>query len=257
MLSSLSSWFQTVLDFVFPASCAYCQKFVGDDRVLIFCQSCWNTITPISDSACPRCGKPYSSQVVLHHSPEFLCGECRISPPFFDQALAATYYEGVMKEAILQFKFHYKTKLGKPLAQWLISRIPGNIDIQKYQVILPVPLHKTRQKQRGYNQSAILAKHLAQYYHLTLSLRNLIRIRPTDAQSQIKDRKERQENVRNAFRLRFPGAIRDQNLILVDDVLTTGATVNECAKTLKQAGAASILVLTLSRVGFQYKPDPM
>jgi ComF family protein len=162
-----------------------------------------------------------------------------------------------MKEAILQFKFHYKTKLGKPLVQWLISRIPGNIDIQKYQVILPVPLHKTRQKQRGYNQSAILARHLARHYQLHLILRNLIRIRPTDAQSQIKGRKERQENVKNAFRLRFPGAIRDRNLILVDDVLTTGATVNECAKTLKQAGATSILVLTLSRVGFQYKPDPM
>lgn len=253
MRSIISSWFQTILDFVFPAECVYCHKFAGDDRILIFCQACWSMIAPIPASVCPRCGNPYPSPTVLQHSPEFLCGDCRTSPPFFDRAYAAAYYEGVLQEAIYQFKFHQKTGLGKPLAQLLISQLPEDIDIYGYQAILPVPLYKTRQKQRGYNQSAILAKHLAQHYQLNLILHNLIRIRPTSAQSQLKGRKERQENVKNAFRLRFPDAIRDQDLILIDDVLTTGTTANECCKTLKQAGARSILTLTLSRVDFQYQ----
>lgn len=256
MNSIISSWFQTVLDFVFPAECAYCHQFVGDDRVLIFCRDCWITITPITSAICPRCGKPFASQTVLQYSPEFLCGACRTSPPFFDRAYSAAYYEGVLKEAIYQFKFYRKPKLGKPLARLLISRLPGNIDIRKYQAILPVPLHKSRQKERGYNQSTILARHLAQHYQLNLILDNLIRVRPTSAQSQIKGRKERQENVQNAFRISFPDTIRDRDLILIDDVLTTGATVNECSRTLKQAGAASILVLTISRASFKYRPGP-
>ncbi len=255
MISSLSSWFQTMLDFVFPAACVYCHKFVGDDRILIFCQSCWSTMPLISESVCPRCGTPYSSHSVLQYAPEFLCGDCRTAPPFFDRACAAASYEGVIKEAIHQFKFHQKTGLGKPLAQALISRIPTSLDISQYQAILPVPLHKTRQRQRGYNQSAILARHLARHYGLRVLGHKLLRTRPTNAQAQMKGRKERQENVKNAFSVRSPEVIRDQNLILIDDVLTTGATMNECAKVLKQAGAASILVLTLSRVCFQYNPN--
>ncbi len=255
MNSMLFSWFWTLLDFVFPAECAYCHQFAGDDRILIFCRSCWSAMTLIPSSICPRCGKPYPSQTVLQHSPAFLCGDCRVSPPFFNRTYTAAYYEGVLREAIQQFKFHQKTKLGKPLAQLLIARLPENIDIHEYQAILPVPLHKTRQKERGYNQSAILARHLAQHYQLNLILHNLIRIRATNAQSQMKGRKDRQENVKNAFCLRSTDMLRDQNLILIDDVFTTGATVNECSKTLKQAGVRSILVLTVSRAGFQYRPD--
>ena len=250
MLKAISSWFQIALDFVFPAECAYCHNFVGDDRVLIFCKPCWETISLITPPRCPRCGKPYTSNTVLHHAPNFTCGECRKSSPFFDRAFAAAYYEGVLKEAIHQFKFQRKTGLGKHLAQWFISQLTDAVDISSYQIILPVPLHKSRQKQRGYNQSAILAKYLAQHYQRHLLLNNLLRIRHTDAQSLLQGRQKRQENVKNAFRVKFPASIHNQHLILVDDVFTTGATVNECAKVLKQAGARTVLVLTLSRADF-------
>ncbi|PIE33181.1 phosphoribosyltransferase [candidate division KSB3 bacterium] len=187
--------------------------------------------------------------VVMQHTPDFLCGDCRLSPPFFDRALSATAYTDVIKEAILQFKFHQKPALGKYLIQLLLSCLPDDIDWADYDAILPVPLHKIRQRQRGYNQSVILAKILAWRCNLKPMLANLIRIRATGVQWPLKERRQRKQNVKNAFRLCFPERVKGKNLILIDDIFTTGATVNECSRILKKAGAQSILVLTLSRAG--------
>lgn len=155
-----------------------------------------------------------------------------------------------MKEAILQFKFQNKVGLGKPLARELIAQVPNGLNLSAYDLILPVPLHKTHQKQRGYNQAEILAKYLARHYHIPLILNNLIRIREIKAQSQIKGHQARKDNVKNAFRVKNSQIIDGQRVILVDDVFTTGATVNECSKMLKQAGAHVVCALTLSRVHF-------
>jgi ComF family protein len=138
----------------------------------------------------------------------------------------------------------------------MITRLPKEVDIIKYHAILPVPLHKIRQRQRGFNQSTVLAKSLSQHFQLPLLVKNLIRIRPTDSQAGLKGRKERQKNVKNAFRVVNPDSLKDKHVILVDDVFTTGATVNECSKTLKKAGVKSVLVLTLSRAGFHPHPQP-
>ena len=242
---SLSGWLQAALDFVFPAECVSCHGFLGDHRVALFCRLCWNTITPITATGCPKCGRPYPSETILRQAPHFICGACRKAPPFFDRAAAAAYYEGVLQQAILQFK--QKTGLGKPLAQLMLTYLPQDLDVRQYHAILPVPLHKTRQRYRGYNQSALLAQYLARHFQIPLVVNNLIRIRATVPQWKIKGPKERRENVKNAFRVMNPTSLQDKQVILVDDVLTTGATVNECAKTLKEAGVKSVLVLTLSR----------
>jgi ComF family protein len=190
-----------------------------------------------------------ASEAALQYSPNFLCGDCRIVLPDFDCAFSVARYDGVLREAIHQFKFYQKIGLGKYFVQLLISYMPDNIEWASYQTILPVPLYKKRQRERGYNQAAILARNLAQRYRLNFIQNNLIRIRHTEAQWSIKERGQRQANVKNAFRLRFPSQVQDQHLILIDDVFTTGATVNECAKTLKKAGAKSVLVLTVARAG--------
>jgi ComF family protein len=173
-----------------------------------------------------------------------------LSPPFFDRAFSATPYQDVIKEAIHQFKFHQKPALGKYLTSLLISCLPDDIDWTQEYIILPVPLHKTRQRQRGYNQSSIIVKHLARrHHHLEPMFNNLIRVRATEAQWPIKERQQRKQNVKDAFRVRFPERIQGQQLIVIDDIFTTGATVNECSRILKKAGARSVLVLTLSRAG--------
>ena len=115
---------------------------------------------------------------------------------------------------------------------------------------------KTHHKQRGYNQAAVLAQQLARHYDLPLVGHNLLRIRQVKPQSQIKGRKARKDNVKNAFCVKHPRVIDTQRVILIDDVFTTGATVNECAKMLKRAGASSVLALTISRASLTDHASP-
>lgn len=243
----LAGWGQTALDFLFPAECVTCHEFLGDQRHALFCHACWQTIAAIPPPLCPRCGTPFTSPTVLRHAPNFLCGECRQSPPAFDRLIATAYYEGVLKEAIHLFKFQRKPRLSRELAQLMLTQMPADLDLTRCQSILPVPLHRRRQQQRGYNQAGLLAQHLAQHYRLTYRPDVLTRDRDTPSQALLKGRRARRANVKNAFRVAAPAHIQAQHLILVDDVMTTGATVNECAKTLKRAGAASVIVLALSR----------
>ncbi len=161
-----------------------------------------------------------------------------------------------MKEAIHQFKFARKFGLGKPLAELLLRQLDGKIDYAAYHAILPVPLHHSRSKQRGYNQAEILAQNVAAAQRLVLMTQNLVRVRRTAAQWQFSSKRDRLENVKNAFHVRFPERIRGQHLLLIDDIFTTGSTANECAKTLKRAGAASVVVLAVSRAGLgQHSPS--
>lgn len=214
---------------------------------MMICASCWNAISLIWPPCCPRCGIPYSVESAFRSTPGFLCKDCRTATPHFDQAISVGYYSGVLEEAIKQFKFHHRTALGRPLAQLMLTHLPSSLDFSGYHAIIPVPLHPTRQRERGYNQAAILAKELSQHLHVPLLRNHLRRVRLTEHQTAQTGRKARQANVKNAFQVRSPEALQDKDLILVDDIMTTGATANECAKTLKHAGARSVLVLALSR----------
>lgn len=245
--ATLSAYVHTALDFMVPAECQACCQFLGDQRVAIFCRACWDAIPVITEPYCLRCGLPFPPPSSAHPTGRTVCGGCRRSAPFFDRAWAAAYYDGVMQEAILHFKFKHKDQLGRPLAQIMLDQFPANLDLSPYDLVLPVPLHISRQRQRGYNQAAILAKHLAKCLHLPLMRNNLRRIRPTSPQTSLTSRKARLANVKDAFWVARPTRLRGRNVILVDDVMTTGVTVNECARTLKKAGVRSVLVLALSR----------
>lgn len=257
LASTLSAWGQAALDFVFPAECSYCHEFLGDRRAAIFCEVCWDSIPLLPQPGCAQCGKPFLAPASIRPLSRFRCGACRKHVPSFDRAITPAHYEGVMKDAIHQFKFAQKTSLAKPLAQLMIRHLPADIHPEQFQAVLPVPLYKTRQRQRGYNQSALLAAQLARQYHIPLMRTNLIRIRSTHAQALLKGRKARQENVKNAFSVRIPEQVRGKRVIVVDDVMTTGATLNECAKVLKRAGASYVCVMTLSRAGLRqfHSPD--
>lgn len=254
--SALRAWGQAALDFIFPAECAACKGFSGDDRVSIFCKTCWDGIQRLDAPGCRQCGRPFLAFAAAPGFPEFLCGECQASPPFFDRAISAAFYGGVMKAAIHQFKFSQKTGLGNMLASVILQAIDGKFDPAVYRIILPVPLHRSRYKQRGYNQAELLARHVADAHHLTLMTENLVRVRQTTAQWKIATRRDRRKNVKDAFQVRVPEQIRGQHLIVLDDIFTTGATVNECAKVLKEAGAASVFVVTLSRAGYGTRVQP-
>jgi ComF family protein len=204
------------------------------------CPSCENDIQWLVPPFCPRCGRPFPKGSTSH-----LCSDCLQEKTSFAWGRAAAIYQGVLAGAIQQFKYHGDVNLAGPL-----SRLWSKINIQDFPVeaIIPVPLHPTRLRERGFNQALLLGKALAKIHKITVLTRALRRTRNTIPQVQL-DHSERERNVRGAFTVRNQQEIIDKCLLLVDDVFTTGATVNECARILKKSGAKQVFVLTLARVG--------
>ena len=232
-----------LLDLFLPSSCAYCSSSIENSAVPFFCSVCWNDFSVLPGPFCPSCGKPFDSLEALSHSPAHECHACRLKPPRFDQALSVGYFEGSLREAIHQFKYRPCHALGKPLSTWMCGnlRVMAPIDI-----IMPVPLHSSRLRQRGFNQSLLLAYPLSLTGDMVLCYDNLWRTRPTRPQVELSG-DDRIKNVAGAFALQQPQDVTGLSVLLVDDVFTTGATLNECAGVLKNAGAASVIVLTLAR----------
>ena len=231
------------LDLVLPSSCAYCSSLIGDSSVPFFCSACWSDFSVLPGPFCPSCGRPFGSPEALVHSPTHECHACRMQPPRFDQALSVGYFEGSLREAIHQFKYRPSRALGKPLGAWMCGnlRILTAIDI-----IMPVPLHSSRLRHRGFNQALLLADPLSVTSNISLCYDNLWRVRQTRPQVELSG-EDRIKNVAGAFALRRPLEITGKTVLLVDDVFTTGATLNECADVLKNAGAVSVTALTLAR----------
>ncbi len=192
---------------------------------------------------CPRCGLPFRSPVALAHSPGHHCAACRERLPYFDVARAATAYDGVAATALQLFKYQRKRALARPLAALLDPLLPAWGDVDG---VAPVPLHAERLREREFNQALALAQAVCRTRRWPLWWDLLERTRATPAQVGL-DAVERRRNVAKAFAVRRPERVDGKRVLLLDDVLTTGSTVNECARTLKRAGAASVAVLTIAR----------
>ncbi len=235
--------FHHILDFFLPTACSFCKSPVADSGIPYFCSSCWKDFSSINGPVCPKCGRPFDSPEALSHSPEHFCLTCRQETPIFDQALSVGYFEGPLREAVHQFKYRPCRALGKPLAAWMAKNIRPVSDID---CIIPVPLHVTRLRHRGFNQALILAHELSRIFSIPLSYDNLARVRPTRPQVELSG-DERIKNVSGAFALKYPDQLKDRDTLLIDDVFTTGATMNECAKVIKDAGASRVTALTVAR----------
>lgn len=239
-----SRFLRRVLHVMFPTACAECQEPLWDDPVPFFCRPCWGMLKPIPGPVCPRCGRPFASSIALQHSPTHQCGACRTRPLALTQAWSLFPYQPPLKEAITLFKYRGKLTLGKPLARAMIEALPA---LPALDVIIPVPLHPQRLREREYNQSLLLANRLSRQTGIPLLLACLLRIRPTVPQTSL-SKKERLTNLRGAFSVPRPAHIQGKRILLVDDVFTTGTTLNECAKTLRRAGSSHVYGLTLARM---------
>ncbi len=233
-----------VLHTLLPMNCMSCGEGLFDHPVPYICQSCWETISIVPGPKCPCCNLPFSSPSTLTHSPGHLCGQCRLRPPAYTQACTPYAYHGVLKDAISQFKYHGKVRLAKPLAQIMASAwdLPQDID-----GIIAVPLHPTRLREREYNQSLLLAERLSHHLGVPVLWNVLIRTQHTVPQTTLK-RSARLKNLRKSFAVIAPNEISGKKVLLVDDVFTTGTTINECAKTLRRAGTEIVYVQTLARM---------
>ncbi len=195
---------------------------------------------------CLVCGAPLGAA-----DEDERCGHCHAAPPAFDSARAITRYrsgaDGSSTVATLlrRHKYGLDQSLGRALAEYL-DAAPA-LDAEAYDVVIPVPLHRSRLRWRGFNQAALLGAALARRLNCSLDVASLARVRSTPPQTA-RDRAQRTRNVRDAFAVRRPSRVAGRRVLLVDDVMTTGATADECARVLRAAGARRIDVLTLARV---------
>ncbi len=240
---------RAALDLLYPARCAACDVVLErpDD---IFCPSCALTLSPLVD-ACPRCARP-SAAADGRPAP---CLGCLERPPRFSAAVAGFEFGGAIAEAIRRLKWGHMPELAPALGQLLLEalrRAPS--DFSTIDLIAPVPLHPRRLRKREFNQAAVLAAAMheaarardAPLGRIALDARALERTRDTPPQTGL-DALQRRRNVLDAFAARNPARVREKRVLLVDDVLTTGATADACAAALARAGAAAVLVLTLGR----------
>ncbi|MEW6325889.1 MAG: ComF family protein, partial [Nitrospirota bacterium] len=233
LVDRIGRWF-------WPAECSLCPRPSGVNPY--FCADCWAHMVRLAEPWCSRCGLPFPSAVARAQSPGHQCANCRARSPDFDLARAAVAYEGVAAAALRLFKYQRRRALARPLAE-LIDPLPG--ELGRVDAVLPVPLHVERLREREFNQALALAQALSRRTGWPVWWDLLERTRATPAQVGL-DAVERRRNVKGAFAARDPARLEGKRVVLVDDVLTTGSTLNECARTLKRAGAVSVAVLTIA-----------
>jgi ComF family protein len=229
-----------ILDFLLPPLCLNCYEPVGEHQTL--CPSCWKAIHFTAPPCCARCGLPFDVPVEAGT----LCGECLTSPPTYTSARSAMIYDEASKRLVLSFKYGDRLHVVPALAGWM--QRAGESFLADADMIIPVPLHRWRLFLRRYNQAALLAQALSRNTGKPVEIDCLQRRRATKSQGKM-NREKRKQNVKNAFCFTHRGIdkIKGKNIILIDDVLTTGATVNECSRVLLEAGAERVDVLTLMR----------
>lgn len=230
-----------LFDTVLPPLCLKCRAVVDTPGSL--CAECWPRVTFLGPPLCARCGFPFEFEAAA----DGLCGDCLRREPVFDRSRAALRYDDESRPLLLGFKHGDKTHLANGLAAWM--QRAGRDLVHEAEVIVPVPLHWRRLLSRRYNQSALIARRLAKRTGLPHAPRVLIRRRNTASQGHL-TMAQRRQNVRGAFAVpdKARPEIEGKRVLLVDDVLTTGATAEACARALKRAGAAGVDVLVLARV---------
>ena len=211
-----------------------------------FCPTCLRSIRTIHSPLCACCGLPFHTPT----GPDHLCYKCQTQPPTFHQARAWAFYQTSdstpqpLSNAIQHFKYNRRLHAGKMLAK--LGAVQNPFMEQTYDLIIPVPLHIKRLRWRGFNQSLLLAQAIGHDKQIPVDPFLLKRVRPTVPQIELNE-KERKNNVRGAFAVSAPEHLQGASVLLIDDVYTSGATVNECARVLRRNGAIVVDVFTLAR----------
>ena len=232
--------FRGLVSLVFPASCAVCSAAVEPGENL--CAVCKEKTSRISPPFCAKCSQPFAGEI----TGSFICANCEGRVLHFDAAVSVYRSRGVVRNVIHDFKYGRQLHLRRLVGRWLSETLTdARLASRRFDLIVPVPLHPARQRERGFNQAELLALELRRECGLPIG-KVLQRTRYTTTQTQF-DRSERMENLRGAFRLRRGCNVRDLRMLLVDDVLTTGSTLSECASVLKKAGALSVHAATAAR----------
>ncbi len=240
---SLRELLNDVGDIIFPPQCVACTEIIKQSSEGLFCPSCLSKISFITGSLCPICGLPFLDSPADNH----ICGDCLQNQPYYAKARAVANFESIIMDAIHKFKYGRNISAGSALGSFMAGFSFPDFDFSEYSLLIPVPLHIKRLRERGFNQSLLLAKEMEKKYKLPVNFSLLKRCNFTLTQTGL-NKAEREKNIKGAFVVKDKKKIAGKNIILIDDVYTTGATINECAKVLLKAGAQKVAAITLSRV---------
>jgi len=230
-----------LLDLVWPRTCEACGKPAGESSKYL-CWDCLAALPVIEPPFCSRCGDPVEG----HITRDYICSFCVDRTPAFDRAHSALRFKGPLKDVLHRFKYSNATHLDKDLATVLHACVRTHYSQERFDAITFVPLHPAKERARTYNQALLLANRLAGMMEVPLARGCLTRLRETGTQTHLNMR-ERAKNVSGAFEARCPEWIEGRSFLLVDDVMTTGATVNEISRVMKTAGASRVCVATVAR----------
>jgi ComF family protein len=236
-----------LLNFFYPPQCFACSRRLPVDASRCVCGECAAMVDPLPEPYCDVCGIPIAAEASDGGG---WCPECMVSPPHFIRARAITSYRSLDGEIqpipsmIRRHKYGPNQSLSRALAEYLDGRIP--FAAEDYDLVIPVPLHSRRLRWRGFNQAALLAVAVARRLDKRVDFATLTRVVGTAPQT-FQDRRQRRQNMRAAFAVKRPQAVANRRVLLVDDVMTTGATADECSRTLLRAGARRVDVFTLAR----------
>ncbi len=256
--SPLQPIFDALSAALYPASCALCKQSLLRFSSLPICESCWSSVTPQTGELCSHCGEdlglPHSSLAHLAAGEPRLCDVCQERPETFSQAVAYGRYENELRGLIHLLKYSGMKPIANRLGQRLAPAVTGlPIDPGTEVLVVPVPLYRAKRRQRGFNHAERIASALVRElqctdkaHRWTMARGGLQRQRATDSQSRLSPQ-GRRRNLRGAFAVRDAARVRDREVLLVDDIYTTGATAAACSRVLLRAGAKAVWVATVAR----------
>lgn len=233
-LRLVRSFGRTLIDFALPPRCAGCGEVIGEAGS--FCATCWSKLQWLGNGGCQRCGLPLAGTEID------MCGRCLADPPRIDRIRAAVAYDEMSRSIALRLKYGRKVALARTMARYMAP-----LGDERDAVLVPVPLHRWRLWGRGFNQSGLVARELAKAWGMPVSLDSIRRVRRTRPLKGL-NHSQRRKAVAGAFQAGVSNQVRDRNVILIDDVLTSGSTAEACAKVLRRAGARRVELICWARV---------
>jgi ComF family protein len=228
-----------LIELLFPAKCAICNSYASKSDI---CSECWSKFTFITKPCCSICSYPFA----FEEDKNAICGYCIINKPNYDRAISVLKYDAYSKNLIHKFKYEDQLQILNYFVRLMINI--GKEVIEQADVIVPVAMHKYKLLKRGYNQAALLAMKIAQKEKKKYLPKLLLKVKNITAQADLK-KEQRLKNVQNAFKLNseYAEAIKGKRVLLIDDVITTGATISECCKVIAKAKPAKIFILTIAK----------
>lgn len=241
-LVKLKLFWASLIDIIYPRYCLICSSSIIDSSYDGACRVCFEKIKVNVSPFCNKCGYPLKSISARRDS----CSKCRNLQYYFDRALSVCEYSGIAKRCIQLFKYKRKLIIGRNLSKIMLGFLKDHFSIDNIDLVTAVPLHKSKMKERGFNQAEILAEFIRINLDLPAAFNNLKRTRNTLTQYQL-PLCERQLNIQGAFDCTDKSFFKNKSVLIVDDIFTTGATLNECSRILKNAGAKKVYTLTMAR----------